>query len=486
MKLEADYLIVGSGAMGMAFADVLLNETEATMIIVDKYAKPGGHWNVAYPFVTLHQPSAFYGVSSKELGSGQKDKIGWNKGLMDLATGAEVSAYFDEVMRHQLLPSGRVQYFPLCDYKGDYKFTGMMTGEEYEVKVNKKIVDATYLKTVVPSTHTPNFSIAEGVQFMPLNDLPKITTPPAGFVIIGGGKTGIDACLWLLQNRVDPDKITWIVSRDAWLLDRKNTQPTEEFFEATMGAQAAQFEAVAKASSITDLFDRLEAAGVLVRIDKTVRPKMFHGATVSQMELEQLRRIKNVVRKGRVQSIEKDEIVLNQGTIPTTTDHIHVDCSAVAIRKDIKMIPIFNGNVITPQTVRSYQPVFSAAFIAHIEATFEDEKEKNKICGLVPLPNHDTDWIRMLVAMMTNQFTWSKYKGIRKWSTANRLDGFSAMVRGVSKEDVEKQAILKKMKEYGMPAMMKLQQFMQEINTTDQTAFEKPQFQVKKDTFRKE
>ena len=129
MTLETDYLIIGSGAVGMAFADTLLTETDANIIIVDKYAKPGGHWNVAYPFVTLHQPSQFYGVSSKELSKGRIDKVGLNKGLFDLASGAEVSAYYDEVMRDTFLPTGRVQYFPLCEYKGDYKFTSMMTGE---------------------------------------------------------------------------------------------------------------------------------------------------------------------------------------------------------------------------------------------------------------------------------------------------------------------------------------------------------------------
>ena len=36
MNLTADYLIIGSGAMGMAFADVLVEESEATLIIVDK------------------------------------------------------------------------------------------------------------------------------------------------------------------------------------------------------------------------------------------------------------------------------------------------------------------------------------------------------------------------------------------------------------------------------------------------------------------
>ena len=57
-EIETDYLIVGSGAMGMAFADTLLTE-KADMVIVDRHAKPGGHWNVAYPFVHLHQPSSF-------------------------------------------------------------------------------------------------------------------------------------------------------------------------------------------------------------------------------------------------------------------------------------------------------------------------------------------------------------------------------------------------------------------------------------------
>ena len=72
--LETDYLIVGSGAVGMAFADTLLSETDARIMIVDRYAKPGGHWNVAYPFVSLHQPSQFYGVSSKELSNGRIDQ----------------------------------------------------------------------------------------------------------------------------------------------------------------------------------------------------------------------------------------------------------------------------------------------------------------------------------------------------------------------------------------------------------------------------
>lgn len=482
MTLETDYLIVGSGAVGMAFADVLLAETDASIIIVDKYAKPGGHWNFAYPFVTLHQPSQFYGVSSKELSNGRIDEVGLNKGLYELASGAEVSAYFDEIMKGTLLPSGRVQYYPLCEYHGDNKFVSLITGDEYEVKVNKKLVDATYLKTSVPSTHTPNFEIAEGVQFMPLNDLPKIATPPEGFVVIGGGKTGIDACIWLLENKVDPDKITWIVSRDAWLLDRQNTQPTDAFFESSIGMMANQFEAIAHATSIDDLFSRLEEQGVMVRIYQDTWPSMFHGATISQLELQELRKIKNVVRLGRVQRLEKDQIVLDKGTIPTNTNIMHVDCSASAIT-NLDTKPIFQGDVITPQTVRAYQPVFSAAVIAHIEAAYNTEAEKNKLCQVVPLPNHATDWVVMAAAMMQNQFTWSQDKALSKWIINNRLDGFGKVVRGVDRSDEKKAAILKKLKNYGLPAMMNLQKLIKSIAPEPTAELENPQFQVRKNTF---
>ena len=67
---SVDYLVVGSGAVGMAFADSLVAESTDRVLIVDRHHAPGGHWNDAYPFVRLHQPSAYYGVNSRELDEG--------------------------------------------------------------------------------------------------------------------------------------------------------------------------------------------------------------------------------------------------------------------------------------------------------------------------------------------------------------------------------------------------------------------------------
>jgi cation diffusion facilitator CzcD-associated flavoprotein CzcO len=61
--IEADYLVLGGGAMVMAFTDTLITESEASVVIVDRAHQPGGHWTTAYPFVRLHQPSAYYGVN---------------------------------------------------------------------------------------------------------------------------------------------------------------------------------------------------------------------------------------------------------------------------------------------------------------------------------------------------------------------------------------------------------------------------------------
>ncbi|MDA9330815.1 hypothetical protein N9Q60_02150, partial [Flavobacteriaceae bacterium] len=128
MKLTTDYLIVGSGAMGMAFADILVEESDASLIIVDKYPKPGGHWNHAYPFVSLHQPAAFYGVSSKELSNGVIDRSGPNKGYASLSSLDEIMNYYSEIMEQQFLPSGRVQYYPNCEYLGKHRFRSLETG----------------------------------------------------------------------------------------------------------------------------------------------------------------------------------------------------------------------------------------------------------------------------------------------------------------------------------------------------------------------
>ena len=423
IRLEADYLIVGSGAMGMAFADVLVTETDATMVIIDRHHQPGGHWNDAYPFVRLHQPSAFYGVNSRQLGSNAIDTTGWNKGLYELATNSEVCAYFGQVMQRQFLPSGRVSYFPLCEYRGAARFDSLISGEEYEVAAGK-VVDTTYMNVTVPSVSPAPFETADGTHCVPLNDLPRLAGDFERHVIVGAGKTGMDACLFLLAHGQSPDAITWIVPRDSWLLDRANIQPPGDADGGTVAVFDRQFGPIAQAGDLEDVFERMDATGQLLRLDPRVKPTMYRCATVTRAELEQLRRIDDIVRLGHVERIEHDRIVLEHGTVPTSTRTLHVHCAADGLARH-PPVPVFEGHTITLQALRTCQQVFSAAFTAHVETTIGDEETKNRICIPVPHPDSDIDFLRTTLGNALNQMEWMTHEELTGWLRNSRLDVFT-------------------------------------------------------------
>jgi hypothetical protein len=428
-SIETDYLIVGAGTAGLAFADALIADSDADVVLVDRRHRPGGHWNDAYPFVRLHQPSAFYGVNSRTLESDSIDQTGPNAGLYERATSAQICDYFQRVLEGHLLPSGQVRFFGLSDCPidtaGGRQFTSRLTGKTTTVHVRRAVVDARYLETSIPATHTPSFQVEPGVRFISVNDLVTVAEPPSGYTVIGGGKTAMDACIWLLDSGVPPEMICWIRPRDAWLLDRAYQQPLDLVAWLIEGV-SLYIEAASEAADIPDLFRRLEACGQLRRIDPNVEPDMYRCATVSESELTSLRRIENVVRLGRVADIGPDWIVLAGGSIPAEAGHVYVDCSAEGLRVTSAR-PVFEPGRITLQAVRSCQPAFSAALAGYIEATRHDETEKNRLCPPNPYPDTAADWIRTTCISLRAQDLWLRDPDLSKWLDRSRLNAASGV-----------------------------------------------------------
>ena len=461
--IETDYLIIGAGAVGLAFADTLLAETDGgtTITIIDRHGQPGGHWNDAYPFVALHQPSAFYGVNSMPLGNNRKDTFGSNAGCYELASGAEVTSYFDRVMHQTLLPSGRVRYHPMCDYLNDGRFISILSGQETQVTVRKKTVDATYYGTTVPATHTPKFKVADDAWLITPTGLAQLWQSAQGkqnkrrgpqhFAILGAGKTAMDVGVWLINSGADPESISWVMPRDSYLVNRLHTQPGMEFFNDAIGGQSDLMEAFAKATSLDNLFERLEACEAMLRIYPDHKPGMFHYATMSKGEIEILRKIKNVIRLGHVHAVEHGALVLAQGRVTLPEGTVCIDCTASAVERR-PTLPIFYGNKITLQMVRIPQPAFSAALVAYVEAHYEDDAAKNKLCQPVPLPDDLRSYLPTTLASMMNQFAWGQDKALRSWIHNSRLDGFGKVIASVNPADVEKMAILEKFKTYAKAA----------------------------------
>lgn len=418
--LETDYLVVGCGASGLAFTDALIADSDADVIMVDRRHAPGGHWHDAYPFVRLHQPSAYYGVNSLPLGNDTIDADGLNEGMYEQAGAPEICAYFDRVMQKQLLPSGRVRYFPLCDYVGEYRFVSRLTGAQHEVKVRKKRVDATYLEPAIPATFAQPFDVAPGVRCVAVNDLPRQAAPAAGYVIIGAGKTAIDACLWLLQNGVAPRDIRWIKPREAWLINRAYAQ-SGELVGSLLEGLSLQMEAAAQARTLDDLFERLNASGQLLRIDERLAPIMYRAPTVSAGELALLRRIENVARLGKVRRVERQAIVLDRGSIPTSPGHLHVHCATAGLNP-APSVPMLTAERITLQPIRSGLIPFNAALVGYVEATRDDTAEKNRLCPPNRLPNVPLDWVRGTLIATNADFQWSKEPDIAAWLERARLN----------------------------------------------------------------
>jgi hypothetical protein len=432
--IEADYLVVGAGAMGMAFADTLVSETNATVVVVDRNHQPGGHWTVAYPFVRLHQPSAYYGVNSRDLGSDTIDHSGLNAGYYELASGAEVCAYFDAVMQQQLLPTGRVTYLPMSEYLGDGRVR-TLGGDEIEVSARRVVT--THVDIVVPSMRPPSYDVDPDVDCVPPNELPRIREARDRYVIVGAGKTAMDACLWLLRHGIEPRRLTWIKPRDSWILDRATIQPGPQFAKRVLADFSGQLAAVLQAESLPDLFDRLEAKGSLLRIDTSVDPTMYRCAILSLAELDALRDIDDVVRVGHVQSIEPGRVALAGGTLDLDGSALYIDCTADGLGRR-EPTAVFSGGHISLQTVRTCQPAFSAAVIAHVEATYPDDATRNAFCNPVPYPHEPTDWLRMMLTFNRNQLQWFSDPDIMAWVDAARLNVLHHVTAAVSERAREK------------------------------------------------
>tara|TARA_B100000212_G_scaffold329471_1_gene294737 strand:- start:259 stop:1605 length:1347 start_codon:yes stop_codon:yes gene_type:complete len=422
--MKFDYLIKGAGAMGMAFADIIFNESDLKFAIVDDRPSPGGHWNDSYPFVRLHQPSSFYGVNSTKLGQDKIDLSGKNAGLYELATKQEICSYYEEIMQKDFLPSGRVQYFPNCIFTDGGNIQSKENGKEISLK-STKFVDSTFMNVQIPFKNKPSFPIEDSVTCEPVNSLVDLVNEESQFVIIGGGKTGMDAIIWLLENNKEANDIHWIIPRDSWILNREFIQPGK-FLEKSQIKFAEQMIAIAESTDKNDAFERLEDIKFLFRINPNIEPTMYRCATITEIELKLLQKIENVVRDGHVKEIKKNGIEMESGLHKFPQNTIYIDCTSDGLAKR-EVQPIFNGEMITLQTVRFCQQVFSAAFIAHVELMNKSEEEKNSICTVVPHPDSADDFFRVNLAAAINSFNWSQDEDITSWLNSSRLDGLSKL-----------------------------------------------------------
>ena len=443
--MQTDYLISGAGATALSFLDVLLAETDATVTIVDRRDAPGGHWNDAYPFVRLHQSASFYGVNSKRLGNKRMAGQDVTAPRFELSTKSEILHYFHDLMENTYLPTGRVTYLRMSEHLGEGRVRNLVTGKISQIEIAKKIVNAGRWGDMgsIPATHKPKFKVAADVTCVPVNDLPRCAPNHDAFTIIGAGKTGMDAAIWLLESGVDPDQITWVRPNDYWLLKRDSILNHPSHFETTVGAFLKELQIVGTVSNVGKFCEAMERCGTWHRIDPTVTPSKFHAAVCSATEVASLARIKNVIRLGHVTQIERGRLTLVQGSAQTPENSLYIDCSAsagVVMPKDVP--PVFEGDMINLNLIRPFQPLFGAALIAFLEARVPDPALRAACTHTVNFHNTPAEYIAEMLPAMMNQGAWSKVAPVKDWIEHTRLQAMNHLMVGFDPSDTGKLELL--------------------------------------------
>lgn len=407
--------------MGMAFTDSLVDNSDVHVTLVDRRHAPGGHWQDAYPFVQLHQASQFYGVASTVLGGGELQMSGPEQGLHERARRAEIQSYYDHVLHDRLISSGRVAFFGGSDHReddGTSYVTSLVSGETVEVDVRHRVVDATYLAPTIPATTPPPFGVDEGVHVVAVNELANLATTPKRFVIVGSGKTATDGIVWLLTRGVAPDRITWIRPRDPWMLNRALVQPDPV---VSLGLSEAVLGAATESQSLDEFFLRLEAAGVMLRVDTDVLPTMAKAPTVGGWEIDLLRSIHDVVRLGHVKYVTANEIVLTGGSVPLAPNSLVVHCAASGLSYP-DLVPVWGPDRIRLQTIRSGFPCFGAALVGYVEATRDDDRERNRLCPPNSYGDSLADWVQMQARGTSTTRTYMAEPDINAWASRCALN----------------------------------------------------------------
>lgn len=437
-RIETDYLVVGGGASAMAYVDALVAVSpEVECVVVDRRHAPGGHWLDAYPFVRLHQPSANYGVSSRMLGGDRIDTDGANAGFYERATGVAICDYFQQVLDEGLSPTGRVRFLGMTEHVGVedglHRLVSVASGEQTEVRVRRRVVDATYVESSIPSRHRPSFSVDDDAGLVPPNALVHLASAPSGFTVLGGGKTAMDTCGWLLDQGVDPERICWVRPSELWLFNRAKTQPLD-LVGSYMQLQASWVAASAAATDAIDFARRLEADDVFLRIDPGQEGPVFRGATISRSELDALRSIRDV-RPARVRHVGTAAISTDAGEIANDPGRVVVDCTAAGLRPAPPRA-VFEDDRITVQYLTLGYVCWSAALLGIVEAAPLTDAERNALCPPVPFSGRIGDVLYQANAVLLGTAKRGAVPEIAEWNDATRLNPAAGLGPRMQDHDV--------------------------------------------------
>ncbi len=153
----------------------------------------------------------------------------------------------------------------------------------------------------------------------------------------------------------------------------------------------------------------------MLRIDRDWLPTMARTPTLAQWELDLLRSIENVVRLGHVRAVRRGRSSSTAGRWRSPGTQWSCTAPRAGLR-DEPAVPIWGEDGIMIQPIRSGFPCFGAALAGYVEATRDDDEEKNRLCPSTPYGNSPPDWARMMVLGDRATASFGSEPDIHEWA----------------------------------------------------------------------
>jgi hypothetical protein len=151
--------------------------------------------------------------------------------------------------------------------------------------------------------------------------------------------------------------------------------------------------------------------------------------------------------------VTERELVLTGGSVPLAPGSVVVHCAAEGLRYP-PLVPLFDGDTIRPQTIRGGFPCFNAALAGYVEATRDDDRERNRLCPPNTLPDDPLTWGRMQVRGALATRTFMGEPDIAAWANACALN--PSAVTPDQRELPEVQAVSARLAEVAAPGLQRL------------------------------
>ena len=127
------------------------------------------------------------------------------------------------------------------------------------------------------------------------------------------------------------------------------------------------------------------------------------------------------MRKGKILGISPDRITFDDGEIRADRDRVYVDCTAAGVRPTTTR-RVFESDKITVQYVTIGIVPWSAATIGAVEASRDDDVDKNRLCPPLTFSGDISDVLELSHAGMTGLMERAADPDVAAWTGRCRLD----------------------------------------------------------------